>query len=335
MRRKSGERTADCERHALRYAPRIAPMPKIVVSTSSFNVQASAALAALRSSGFEIMTNPHRRRLSESEASALLADGVVGMIAGTEPLSRRVIGAARDLQVISRCGIGLDNVDLQAARERGIDVYNTPEAPSQAVAELAIGLALAALRRIAEADRALRQGAWKPLMGRLLGSCAVGVLGYGRIGRKVAMLARAFGARVLAHDLRESDRQPGIEFCTLDALLACADILTLHLPSGPATRHLINRERLARMKPGAILVNTARGDLVDEQALFAALECGRLSAAALDCFEIEPYSGPLCDLPQVVFTAHMGSYAAESRAVMEEEAAQNLLAGLRARKAIA
>lgn len=310
-------------------------MPKIVVATSSFDVQASAALATLRSSGFEIMTNPHGRRLSELEAVALLGDGVVGVIAGTEPLSRRVIGAAQDLRVISRCGIGLDNVDLQAARERGIDVYNTPDAPSQAVAELAIGLALAALRRIAEVDRAVRQGTWKPLMGRLLGGCAVGVLGYGRIGRKVAMLARGFGARVLAYDLREQDSEPGIEFCALDALLGSADILTLHLSSGPGTRHLINRERLAQMKPGAILVNTARGDLVDEQALVEALQCGRLSAAALDSFESEPYSGPLCKLPQVVLTAHMGSYAQESRAVMEEEAAQNLLKGLRARKAIA
>lgn len=310
-------------------------MPKIAVATSSFDVRASAALATLRSNGFEITTNPHGRRLSESEAIALLGAGVVGVIAGTEPLSRRVIGAAQDLLVISRCGIGLDNVDLQAARERGIDVYNTPEAPSQAVAELAMGLMLAALRRIAESDRALRQGAWKPLMGRLLGGCAVGVLGYGRIGRRVAALARAFGARVLACDLREPDCEPGIEFCALDALLGSADVLTLHVASGPGTRHLINRGRLALMKPGAILINTARGDLVDEQALLEALESGRLSAAALDGFETEPYSGPLCKLPQVVLTAHMGSYAREARAVMEHEAAQNLLRGLRVRKALA
>lgn len=310
-------------------------MPTIAISTSSFNVPASAALATLRADGFEIVANPHGRRLSEDEAIALLGPGVVGLIAGTEPLSRRVIGAARDLQVISRCGIGIDNVDLQAARERGIDVFNTPEAPSQAVAELAVGLALAALRRIAEADRALRQGVWKPLMGRLLGGREVGILGYGRIGRRVAALARAFGARVLVHDLREPERTPGIEFCTLDALLGSADLLTLHLASGPGTRHLINRERLARMKPGAVLVNTSRGDLVDEKALIEALESGRLAAAALDTFEAEPYSGALCRLPQVVLTAHMGSYAEESRAVMEEEAARNLLHGLRARKAAA
>ena len=310
-------------------------MFRILVSTSSFNVRASAALAALRAAGCEIVTNPHGRRLTEDEAVALLQDDVIGMVAGTEPLTRRVLEAAPALKVISRCGIGLSNVDLQAATERGIDVYNTPDAPSAAVAELALGLMLSVLRKIAEADRNLRAGKWWPLMGGLLGQRTVGVVGYGRIGRKVGGLVRAFGARVLAHDARTLPPETGVDFCGLDALLAAADVITLHLPSGPDTLHLIGRERIAKIKEGAVLVNTARGDLVDEAALCEALAAGKLGGAGLDTFEREPYSGPLCQLPQVVLTAHMGSYAEEARSVMEEEAARNLLDGLAARGSIA
>jgi D-3-phosphoglycerate dehydrogenase len=309
-------------------------MFRILVSTSSFNVRDNAALAALRDAGCEIVTNPHGRRLTEDEAVALLQGDVIGMVAGTEPLTRRVLEAAPALKVISRCGIGLDNVDLQAATERGIDVYNTPDAPSAAVAELALGLMLGVLRKIAEADRNIRAGKWRPLMGGLLGQRTVGVIGYGRIGRRVAGLVRAFGARVLAHDARKLPPETGVDFCGLDELLAAADVITLHLPSGPDTLHFIGRARIAKIKPGAVLVNTSRGDLVDEAALCEALAAGRLGGAGLDTFEREPYSGPLCQLPQVVLTAHMGSYAEEARSVMEEEAARNLLDGLTARGSI-
>ncbi len=303
-------------------------MPRILVSTSSFNVPPNGALEALYKAGCEVVLNPHGRRLTEAESIAILREGVVGMVAGTEPLTRAVLTEAPDLKVISRCGIGLDNVDLAAASALGIDVLNTPDAPSAAVAELTLGLMLSALRRIAESDRALRAGQWRPLMGRLLAHRTVGVLGYGRVGRKVAALTAAFGARVLAYDVVPIESKAGIESAMLDELLAASDIVTLHLPASTESRHLINERTLGQMKTGSILVNASRGSLVDEAALFQALSSGRLASAALDTYEREPYSGPLSGLPQVVLTAHMGSAAEEARAHMEEEAVRNLLDAL-------
>lgn len=311
-------------------------MPKIVISTSSFNASSNPAVGSLRAAGYEIVMNPHGRRLTEQEVTGLLSDDqVVGMIAGTEPLSRAALEHARALKVISRCGIGMENVDVSTARERGIEVLNTPDAPSGAVAELTIGLILTALRRIAEADRSIRAGVWRPLMGGLLGRRALGVIGYGRIGRKVAALARAFGARILAHDAQDFAPENGVERADLERLLNAADIVTLHLPGGGKMRHFMSGQRLAQMKRGAILVNTSRGDLIDEEALVRALESGHLAAAALDTFIEEPYSGPLRAMPQVTLTAHMGSYAEEARATMEEEAARNLLRALADRGLIA
>lgn len=305
-------------------------MPKILITTSSFNVAAVESLALLRQAGFEIATNPHGRKLSEDEVAGLLGEDVVGMIAGTEPLTRRVLSGARGLKIVSRCGIGLDSVDLAAATEFGIEVTNTPDAPSAAVAELTLGLMLDQLRRISQTDRQIRAGQWKPLMGGLLAARTVGIVGYGRIGRRVARLAHAFGARVLATDAAGVTADGIAEGCALETLLAQADIVTLHMPSQRGAGHFLDAARLGMMKRGAVLVNTARGGLVDETALAQAIRDGRLGGAALDTYEKEPYAGPLAELPQVVLTAHMGSYAEESRGIMEREAADNLHRGLAA-----
>ena len=310
-------------------------MPKVLITTSSFNVAAAESLALLGQAGYEIVTNPHGRKLTEDEAAALLGDDVAGMIAGTEPLTRRVLSGARGLKVVSRCGIGLDSVDLAAARELGIEVTNTPDAPSAAVAELTLGLILDQLRRISQADRQIRAGQWKPLMGGLLAARTVGIIGFGRIGRRVAHLVRAFGARVLAYDAAGVESDGIADSSALEPLLAAADIVTLHMPSQKAPGHFLDAARIGLMKRGAVLVNTARGDLVDEAALVQAIRDGRLGGAALDTYEKEPYAGPLAELPQVVLTAHMGSYAEESRGIMEREAADNLFRGLAARGLVA
>lgn len=303
-------------------------MNKILISTSSFDADNNPALDALRSAGFDIVLNPHQRRLTEDEAAALLTADVVGMIAGVEPLTRRVLEGAPSLKVVSRAGIGLDSVDLDAAKALGIAVSNTPQAPVAAVAELTVGLMLDLLRNISAADRDLRAGIWKPRMGNLLGAQTVGLVGYGRIGRAAATLLKAFGANVLACDpLHVGDDD--VAALGIDHLLAAADIVSLHLPYSATNHHLIDADRLAQMKRGALLVNTSRGGLVDETALAAALGSGHLAGAALDAFEEEPYRGPLAALPQMVLTAHMGSYAKESRSRMELEAAENLVAGLR------
>jgi D-3-phosphoglycerate dehydrogenase len=310
-------------------------VPKVLITTSSFNVAAADSLSRLSQAGFEIVTNPHGRKLSEDEVAVLLDDDVVGMVAGTEPLTRRVLAGARGLKVVARCGIGLDSVDLAAAGELGIEVTNTPDAPSAAVAELTLGLMLDQLRRISRADRQIRAGQWKPLMGGLLAARTVGVVGYGRIGRRVSKLVQAFGARVLATDAAGVQPDGIAEPCALERLLAEADVVTLHMPSQKGAGHFLDAARIGRMKRGAVLVNTARGGLVDEDALAEAIREGRLGGAALDTYEKEPYSGPLAELPQLVLTAHMGSYAEESRGIMEREAADNLLKGLAARGLVA
>jgi len=303
-------------------------LPRILISTSSFDAAASPDLKDLSQLGFEVTFNPFGRRLSESEALELLRGDVVAVIAGVEPLSRKVLAAAPALKVISRCGTGMDSVDLDASRELGIRVYNTPQAPAMAVAELALGLMLNLLRRVSEVDRDIRAGRWKPLMGNLLAAQTVGIVGYGRIGRRVGELARVFGARVIACDPAYKAAVDDVLPYSLDSLLATADVVSLHLAADLATYHLLDAGRIALMKSGAMLVNTARGGLVDEVALLAALQAGKLGGAAFDTFENEPYVGPLTTLPNVVLTAHMGSYAKESRTRMEQEAVANLIRGL-------
>ncbi|UOM37356.1 phosphoglycerate dehydrogenase [Acuticoccus sp. I52.16.1] len=304
-------------------------MATILTTTSSFKERDNETTRRLAAAGHRILFSPLGRRLGEDDAVALFAEhDPIGIVAGVEPLTDRVMAAAPSLKAIARCGTGLDSVDLEAARARGIVVSNTPGAPALAVAELAVGHILGALRRIAEADRLIREGNWTALSGGLLGARTVGIVGFGRIGQRVAELVTPFGGRLIAADPfaeAKAAANKGVELVALDTLLAEADVVTLH--AAPGTVRL-GAEELARCRAGAILVNTARGDLVDEGALLAALQAGRLAGAALDVFAEEPYAGPLAALPGVTMTAHMGSYAAESRSLQEREALDNLLADL-------
>jgi D-3-phosphoglycerate dehydrogenase / 2-oxoglutarate reductase len=304
----------------------------VLVTTSSFSQDDATPRQALVSAGLTVFENPFKRKLTESEVSHLLDQHKpVGLLAGVEPLTAKVLEGAKDhLKAVSRCGVGLESVDLEAARRLGIEVLSTPDAPAPAVAELAIALMLSVLRRVSEADRALRAGSWKALQGRLLGDKTVGIVGLGRIGVRVAAICRAFGCRVVACDERRDIAAPeGVSWRDLDTLLAESDVITLHVPLLPATRGMLGQERLMRMKKGAVLINVSRGGLVSEPALVDALTSGHLGGAGLDVFEKEPYSGPLTKLDNVVLTAHMGSAAKECRVRMETEAAENLVAGLR------
>ena len=304
-------------------------MGTILTTTSSFGARENETVTRLEGAGHTLLFSPLGRRLTEDDALALFAEhDPVGVVAGVEPLTERVMAAAPSLKAIARCGTGLDSVDLDAAKRRHIAVSNTPGAPALAVAELAVGHILNALRRIAEADRLIRAGRWTALSGGLLGARTAGIVGFGHIGRRVAELLAPFGARLLAADPfaeAKAAANKGVDIVSLETLLAEADVVTLHAAPGSVR---LGAGEIARMKPGAILVNTARGDLVDEGALLAALEAGRLGGAALDVFGEEPYSGPLAGRDDVTLTAHMGSYAAESRALQEREALDNLLADL-------
>lgn len=290
---------------------------KILITTSSFN----AKLPSL----FDAVYNPYGRRLSEDEVRSLIEQyQPVGMIAGVEPITREVLRKATNLRIISRCGVGTDNVDLEAAKDFGIKVTTTPNAPTVSVAELTLALMLCLSRRLINNDMNVRLGKWKGPNGNLISGKTVGIIGCGRIGSCVAEMALAFGCHVIGYD-------PIIKVhkaCTMTSLcelLSCSDIVTLHIPYNQENYHFINRERLAAMKHSSLLINTARGGLIDEDALFEALTNCSISGAAIDCFENEPYNGPLTTLNNIILSPHMGSSAYEGRLKMEQEAIDNLL----------
>jgi D-3-phosphoglycerate dehydrogenase / 2-oxoglutarate reductase len=303
----------------------------ILISTSSFGRQDRQPLDVLEASGVRYQLNPYGRKLKPEETMALL-EGVDGLIAGTELLDRHILEQAHRLKVISRVGTGLDNVDLAAAQELDIQVYNTPDAHVDAVAELTLAGMLDVLRQVSYADRQVRQGQWNKPMGLLLRGKTIGIIGLGRIGKAVVRLLQPFGVTVLAYEPypdHDFAQQYGVAFYGLEDVLGQADVVSLHLSYSAANRNLLDAPRLAQMKPGAFLVNCARGGLVDEDALYEALGDGRLSGAFVDTFAQEPYQGPLAELENIVLTTHIGSYAAEVRLRMEMEAVENLVKGLK------
>jgi D-3-phosphoglycerate dehydrogenase len=308
---------------------------KILISGSSFGID-GGAIETLKKAGFTVVLNPHNRKLTEDEFIELLDNDVVGLIAGTEKITERIMENAKSLKVISRYGIGLDNIDLEAAKRRGIVACNTPDAPTPAVAELTLALILNLYRRIIEVDRNLRKsGEWPQLMGRLLSGKTLGIIGLGRIGKALVKLVQPFELKIMAHEpYPDSDFvfSYGVDQTSLEKILSESDVISIHAPLTDETYHLIGKRELALMKNDAIIVNTARGSLIDEKALIEALEKGIIGGAALDVFEEEPYHGKLRNFDNVVLTPHIGTYAKETRTRMEREAVENLLNVLRMQK---
>jgi D-3-phosphoglycerate dehydrogenase len=300
--------------------------PKIAITTSSFGKESSEPVEALNAAGFDLVFNPHGRKLTKPETVELLRDAD-GLIAGTEALDREVLTQLPRLKVISRVGTAVDNVDREYAKERGIPVFNTPDGPTHGVAELALGGLLSLLRRIPQSDASVRRGEFTKPMGRLLRGKTVAIIGLGRIGKALVNLMQPFAVKVIAVDPVQDEafaRQHGIRYVLLEEALLEADVLSLNL-SGSTKTALLGAAELAKLKPGALLINAARGGWVDEAALFEALKSGRLGGAYLDVYACEPYKGPLADLENVVLTAHIGSYALECRIGMEVEAAQKVI----------
>ncbi|MGE5590774.1 MAG: 2-hydroxyacid dehydrogenase [Bacillota bacterium] len=281
---------------------------------------------------------PREFLLSEaSECEALLT-----ML--SDRVDEELLAASPGLKVVANMAVGYDNIDLEAARRRGVVVANTPGVLDDATADLAFALLLAAARRLPEAERMLRQGhwtGWSPLWlaGKDLHGATLGVVGAGRIGQAVARRGKGFGMRLLytARAPKPSlEAELGAEYRSLPELLSESDFVSLHVPLTPQTRGLIGRSELARMKPGAILINTARGAVVDEAALHDALAGGHLQAAGLDVYSVEPVPAdhPLLSLPNVVALPHLGSATVETRMTMARLAAGNILAVLQGRPAL-
>src|ERR1043166_434064 len=251
----------------------------------------------------------------------------------TNQIDRAVIEAATELKVISTIAVGYNNIDVAAARERGIVVTNTPDVLTDATANLAWALILDVTRRISEGDRLVRRGGWKGfafdfMLGTDLQDKQLGVVGYGRIGRAVAERGKAFGMRIAFTSTRHKD-VPGAEQMPLERLLATSDIVTLHCPLTPDTKHLIDQAALARMKRSADLINTSRGPIVDEAALAWALTNRMIRGAALDVYEEEPtVQADLLALENVVLSPHLGSASSETRTAMADLAVRNAIAVL-------
>jgi D-3-phosphoglycerate dehydrogenase len=289
------------------------------------------AISLLREAGFDVVYEeyPGEDRLVE-----LIRDVDAIIVRSKPKVTRRVIEAAGKLKIIGRAGVGLDNIDLEAAKEKGIEVVNAPAAPTESVAELAVGLMLAVARKIAFADRKMREGVWakKQCMGSELKGKVLGVIGMGRIGSTVARIAHhGFGMKIIYYDTRkcphELEEELEAKCVDLDTLFREADIVTIHVPLLPSTRHMVNEERLRLMKKTGILINTAMGGVVDTDALVKALSEGWIAGAGLDVYEEEPLpkDHPLTRLDNVVLTPHIGSSTVEAQERAGVEVAEKII----------
>jgi phosphoglycerate dehydrogenase-like enzyme len=306
---------------------------RILVTPRSFGEYDPALWKKLEATVAEVIYNPSGRALKSAELRDLLP-GCDGYIAGLDEIDRPALATADRLRVISRYGVGLDNVDMQAARDLDIIVTHTPEANTISVAELTVGLILALLRRIPTARARTAHAEWPNLRGAGLAGKVVGLLGLGRIGRAVAVRLAPFGARLIAFDPAPSTdfaSQHALELVSDQEVVERSDILSLHVPLTPETRRMVSGPFLARMKSGAYLINTSRGEIIEARALVDALESGRLAGAALDVLSREPPppDHPLLGMDQVIITPHMGSHTDQAANEMGWTALNDCLAVLR------
>ncbi|MEO9320067.1 MAG: hydroxyacid dehydrogenase [Nitrososphaera sp.] len=292
-----------------------------------------AGIESLKRSGLVVDYKPD---IKASEMVGAVKDFDVIVVRSRTKVTKEVIEAAGRAKIIARVGVGLDNVDVKAAESRKIRVINAPEAASTAVAELAIGLMLSLARSIPRADSELKKGNWikKDLMGTELKGKYLGIVGVGNIGRNLGRIAKALRMNLVGYDPypinAEFVRETGMVVTDLNTLLESSDFVSCHVPATQETIKMFNAERLAKMKPTAFLVNTSRGEIIDEKALHDALKAGRLAGAALDVFEVEPPTNRmLIELPNVICTPHIGAQTKEGQELASTVIAEKIIQILR------
>ncbi len=307
-------------------------MSRVLISAPLLHNQPGAYSERLEAAGFEVVYPPAGGLTTANTEDEIIAqlDGISATLASGELYTPKVLDAAPDLRVVSRVGVGYDRVNVPACTERNIAVCITPNANHECVAEHAFALMLDIARTVTRKDRELRQGIWKPEVMHHLREKTLGIIGLGRIGRSMAIRARAFRMEVVAAEKYPDEKfaaEHGIEIVDLDTLLARSDFISLHAPHTEETAGMINKETIAKMKPGVHFVNTARGGLVVEADLIPALESGHIAAAGLDVFEVEPTpaDNPLLGLDNVVVLPHIGGVDEKSLRDMADEAALNIV----------
>ena len=296
-------------------------MSKVLITTVPFGDKSRLPLDILKDNNIEYLINPLNKKLTENELVEMI-DNFDCIIAGTELITKKVMDAASNLKMISRVGIGLDSVDLLEAEKHGIVVSYTPDAPAPAVAELTIGLMLTLLRSVQLSNLEMHYGKWHRFFGRRLSEVTIGIIGIGRIGTGVLRHLRGFGLpKILVNDIRHGDVLD-VEWVDKETIYLQADIITIHTPLNAQTKNMIRKEQLLSMKEDAIIINTARGGIINEQDLYEVMKAGHLNGAAIDVFDMEPYNGNLREIQRCILTAHMGSMSVDCRTRMEIEATE-------------
>ena len=302
-----------------------------LVSSRSFGKVIPVGKTILTQEGFEVRhVGPEERPIDEDKMTEIVnREDPDAIICGPEPITAKVLQASKTLRMVMMHGVGVDHIDVAAATGRGIVVANAPGATTAAVADLTIAAMLALLRHICEANQMTKAGGWDRHLGHELGEMTVGVIGTGRIGAHVIRRLGGFGSRILAYDVIQDGHLVeayGITYVTLEKLLTESDVITLHIPLIEGTQKMIGRHELERMKKTACLINTARGGLVDEEALCEHLKAHRTAGAALDVFSAEPPRGnPLLDLENVLATPHVASYTAEATERLDRTCAETVV----------
>ena len=301
---------------------------KILITPRSFASFSDKPLKMLTKRDYKIKRNNTGRPYKKEEMLKLIKD-VDGIIIGIDELCAEIIEEANALKVISKYGIGLDNIDINMATNKKIIVTSTPTANVDAVADLAFGLILSLARRIPEADKKTKSGKWEKIIGKSVWEKTLGVIGLGKIGRQVVKRAKGFEMNILAFDIVKDKKfvqKYGIKYVNLEKLLRKSDYITIHIPLNDATRNMISYEELEKMKKDAFLINTSRGGIIDEEALYDALRNNKLRGAALDVYNNEPLrESPLKELDNVIMTPHIGAYTEEAIENMSIQAAKNLI----------
>ena len=301
---------------------------KVLITTIPFGEMNRLPLDLLEDSRVDYVINPHNKKLKEHQLAELIGE-FDALIAGTEIISNKVMECAPKLKLISRVGIGLDGIDLNAARKRNITVSYTPNAPTLAVAELTLGLMISLIRSTHVSNMQMHRGQWQRIFGTRIENSVIGIIGAGRIGSCVLKLLSVFGIKkIMVNDIIQNhslNQGLKIEYASKDEIYKYADIISIHLPLTKLTYNLIRKEQLRSMKSDTVIINTSRGGIINEDDLYDVMNDGHLRGVALDVFKDEPYNGKLAKIDRCLLTAHMGSMSRDCRERMEIEATEEVI----------